>query len=71
MLVTIRHYGGDTCRGEDGHKISTDIDDQLKHFADAALYLSDAIILQAELLTNVMNVSVANTLLADDSTKRK
>lgn len=52
-------------------KISTDIDDQLKHFADAALYLSDAIILQAELLTNVMNVSVANTLLADDFTKRK
>ena len=37
---------------------------------DATLHLSDAMILQAELLANVMNVSVANTLLADGFTKK-
>jgi hypothetical protein len=52
-------------------KMSTDLNEKINHFADATLYLSDAIILQAELLTNVMSVSVANTLLADDFIKRK
>ena len=52
-------------------KMSADLDDKLNHFADAALHLSNAIILQTELLANVLNVSVANILLADDFTKRK
>lgn len=52
-------------------KMSTDLGEKLNHFADASLYLGDAIILQAEMLSNVMNVSVTNTLLADDFTKRK
>jgi hypothetical protein len=52
-------------------KMSTDLELKLNHFADAAHHLSDAIILQAEMMKNVMNVAVANTLLADDLTKRK
>ncbi len=51
--------------------MSTDLELKLNHFADAAHHLSDAIILQAEMMKNVMNVAVANTLLADDLTKRK
>ena len=51
-------------------KMSADIDDQLKHFADATLYLSKATIFQSELITNVMNVCVAYSLFAEDA-KRK
>lgn len=52
-------------------KMSTELEEKLNHFAEVAHHLSDAIILQSELMKNVMNVAVANTRLADDLTKRK